>query len=416
MNRVQRLVSQLSSPNVHSLQANNTSEGKSDDDVVIVSAVRTPIGRAKKGSFKDTLPADLLAAVLKGVTENVGFDKSLVSDIVVGNVLQPGAFASQSRMACFVAGFPETTSVMAINRQCSSGLQAFGNVAAAIKSGVYDVGIAAGVESMSTASMGGSVGDLPASMFQSEGAKKCLLPMGQTSELIAEKFGISRLDQDTMAVDSHAKALRAQAEGRFKEIIPVTTTIVDKEGKESTITVTKDDGPRKGTTVEKLAKLRAAFKKGGTTTAGNSSQVSDGAAAVLVMKRSTAIKMNMPILGSFVSFNVSGCPPEIMGIGPAVAIPEALKKAGLSTQDIDVYEINEAFASQATYCCKKLGLDMSKVNPNGGAIALGHPLGCTGARQIGTMFSELKRTGGKYGCVSMCIGTGMGAACIFKNE
>jgi len=416
MHRVQSFVSQLS-PNVNSLNANQTSnDGKSDDDVVIVSAVRTPIGRAKKGSFKDTLPADLLAAVLKGVVEKVGFDKSLVSDIVVGNVLAPGAFASQGRMATFIAGYPDTTSMMAVNRQCSSGLQAFGNVAAAIKAGIYDVGVAAGVESMSTASMGGSVGDLPDSVFQSEGAKKCMIPMGQTSELVAEQFGITRAQQDAMAVDSHAKALRAQAEGRFKEIIPVTTKILDKEGKESTITVTQDDGPRKGTTVEKLGKLRAAFKKNGTTTAGNSSQVSDGAAAVLVMKRSTANKLNMPIMGSFVAFNVSGCPPEIMGIGPAVAIPEVCKKAGLSVHDIDVYEINEAFASQATYCCQKLGLDMKKVNPNGGALALGHPLGCTGARQIGTMFSELKRTGGKYGCVSMCIGTGMGAACIFKNE
>lgn len=414
MNRVERLVSHLAPSNVKSLQSNNTSA--SDDDVVVVSAVRTPIGRAKKGSFKDTLPGDLLAAVLKGCTETVGFDKSLVSDIVVGNVLQPGAFATQARLACFVAGYPETTSLMAINRQCSSGLQAFGNVAAAIKAGMYDVGIAAGVESMSTASMGGSVGDLPESVFKSEAAKKCLIPMGQTSELVAEKFGITRQQQDEMAVASHAKALAAQADGRFKEIIPVTTKILDKEGKESTITVTKDDGPRKGTTVEKLSKLRAAFKKNGSTTAGNSSQVSDGAAAVLVMKRSTAKRLNMPILGSFVSFNVSGCPPEIMGIGPAVAIPEACKQAGLSTQDIDVFEINEAFASQATYCCEKLGLDMKKVNPNGGAIALGHPLGCTGARQIGTLFSELKRTGGKYGCVSMCIGTGMGAACIFKNE
>lgn len=413
MNRANRLVAQFAPQGPNSLSANNTSA--SDDDVVIVSAVRTPIGRAKKGSFKDTLPADLLAAVLKGCIPQ-GMDKSLVNDIVVGNVLQPGAFATQARMASYVAGFPDSTSVMAINRQCSSGLQAFGNVAAAIKAGIYEIGIAAGVESMSTASMGASVGDLPDSIFSSEGAKRCMIPMGQTSEAVAEKFGITREMQDKMAESSHAKALFAQANGRFPEIIPVSTKITDKEGKETDITVTKDDGPRKGTSVAGLSKLRAAFKKGGSTTAGNSSQVSDGAAAVLAMKRSTAKKLNLPIMGSFVAFNVSGCPPEIMGIGPAVAIPAVCAKAGIDVKDIDVYEINEAFASQATYCCEKLGLDMQKVNPNGGAIALGHPLGCTGARQIGTMFSELKRTGGKYGLVSMCIGTGMGAACIFKNE
>lgn len=415
MHRAERFVSQFVPSNSNGLQLNNTSE-KSDDDVVIVSAVRTAIGRAKKGSFKDTLPGDLLACVLKGVTEKVGLDKSLVSDIVVGNVLTPGAFASQGRMACFVAGYPDSSSLMTVNRQCSSGLQAFGNVAAAIKAGIYEIGIAAGLESMSTASMGGSVGDLPESVFKNDLAKACMIPMGQTSERVAEKYGITREQQDAMAVISHQRAARAQKEGRFKEIIPITVKILDKEGKESTITVTQDDGPRADTTIEGLRKLKPAFKKDGTTTAGNSSQVSDGAAAVLVMKRSTATRLKMPIMGSFVSFDVSGCPPDIMGIGPAVAIPAALKKAGLSVKDIDVFEINEAFASQATYCCQKLGLDMNKVNPNGGAIALGHPLGCTGARQIGTLFSELKRSGGKYGVVSMCIGTGMGAAAVFKNE
>lgn len=320
-------------------------------------------------------------------------------------------------MAAFTAGFPDTTTVHTVNRQCSSGLQAFASAAAAITAGQYEVAIAAGVESMSTSSMGGSVSDLDPDVFKSETAKQCLTPMGITSENVAAKFGITRIAQDTMATMSHTRALKAQAEGRFtSEIVPVTTTIKDKEGKVSTITVSKDDGPRAGTTVEKLAKLKAAFKKGGTTTAGNSSQVSDGAAAVLLMKRSKAKALGCPIIGSFKAFSCVGVPPEIMGIGPAVAIPAVLKKTGDSIADIDVFEINEAFASQATYSVNHCGIDMAKVNPNGGAIALGHPLGCTGARQIATLMAELKRTGGKKGVISMCIGTGMGAAAVFERE
>jgi len=416
MQRAQRIVSHLSGQ--QSQQAgfvNNTSN--SEDDIVICSALRTPIGRAKKGSFKDTHPSHLLRTVLEGVVAQAGIDPKEVNEITVGNVLAPGAFAMHARMAMLLAGFPETTTAHTVNRQCSSGLQAFASAAGAVASGQYEVAIAAGVESMTMFGMGSSMGDIDENVFKSDAAKACLTPMGVTSENVAAKFGVDRTMQDGLAVTSHTRALNAQAKGYFNnEIVPVTTTIKDKEGKVSTITVTQDDGPRKGTSLEKLAKLRPAFKKKGTTTAGNSSQVSDGAAAVLLMKRSKAKQLGCPVIGSYKAFSVVGVPPAIMGIGPAVAIPDVLAKTGDTVDDIDVFEINEAFASQALYSVKHLKIPIEKVNPNGGAIALGHPLGCTGARQIATLMSELKRTGGKKGVVSMCIGTGMGAAAVFERE
>ena len=241
--------------------------------------------------------------------------------------------------------------------------------------------------------------------------------MGITSETVAERYGITRTEQDTMASVSHERALRAQAEGLFeREIVPVSVTVEDEEGNESTRVVRKDDGPRAGSTVQKLAKLRAVFKKGGSTTAGNASQVSDGAAAVLLMRRGVAKAMGAPILGAFRGFQVVGVKPDEMGVGPAFAIPAVLEQTGLRVGDIDAFEINEAFASQAVYCCKKLGLDMAKVNPLGGAIALGHPLGCTGARQVATLLHHLQREKKRLGIVSMCIGTGMGAAAVFEAE
>lgn len=415
MNRANRILSHVSGgvPSV----ASNTTSASSDDDIVICSALRTAIGRAKKGSFKDTHPAALLAACLSAVAKEAGVAPADVNEITVGNVLAPGAFAGQARMASYLAGFPDSTSVHTVNRQCSSGLQAVASAAAAITAGQYEVAIAAGVESMTMFSMGGGMGDLAPDVFKNDAAKQCLTPMGITSENVAEKFGITREIQDGLAVESHARALKAQAANLFQsEICPVTTTIKDKEGKESTITVTKDDGPRAGTTLEKLGKLKPAFKKNGTTTAGNSSQVSDGAAAVLLMKRSKAKALGCKVIGKFVNYSVVGVPPEIMGIGPAVAIPAVLKKAGMTIDDVDVYEINEAFASQAMYSIGHCKIPLSKVNPNGGAIALGHPLGCTGARQVATILAELKRTGKKTGCVSMCIGTGMGAAALLERE
>ncbi|KAE8963854.1 3-ketoacyl-CoA thiolase B, peroxisomal [Phytophthora rubi] len=389
-----------------------------EEDVVIVSALRTPLTKARRGGFKDTTPDVLLGHVLQAVLKQAKVDPKLVGDVVVGNVLQPGAGAGMARMAQLAAGIPHTVPLHVLNRQCSSGLQAVANVTAAIKAGYYDIGIAAGVESMS---LSGMARDAPTVNWERVGAVQdamdCTVPMGITSENVAEQFGISRTKQDELAALSHAKAAAAQANGWFKEeITPVSTILKDKDGNEKSVIISQDDGLRAGTTVEKLAKLKPAFKEGGSTTAGNSSQVTDGAAAVLLMRRSVAKQMGLPILGRFVSFAVAGVPPAVMGIGPAVAIPEALKKANLTKDQIDVFEINEAFASQAMYCIEKLGIPIEKVNPKGGAIALGHPLGCTGARQVSTLLYQLKRKNQRYGVISMCIGTGMGAAAVFERE
>lgn len=254
-------------------------------------------------------------------------------------------------------------------------------------------------------------------VFEHSEAQKCLMPMGITSENVAEKYGITRAQQDQMAFESHQKAARAQKEGWTKvEITPYTTTIKDKEGNEKQVLVDRDDGVRPQTTLQTLAKLKPAFKKGGSTTAGNASQVTDGAAVVLLARRSYAEKMGLPIKGRFLSFAAAGVPPEIMGIGPVAAIPKALEQTGMSVKDIDVWEVNEAFGSQATYSIETLKIPRDKLNRRGGAIALGHPLGMTGARMICTLFAELERTKERFGVVSMCIGTGMGAAGVFERE
>ncbi|XP_023553959.1 3-ketoacyl-CoA thiolase 2, peroxisomal-like [Cucurbita pepo subsp. pepo] len=393
--------------------------GAFGDDIVIVAACRTAICRAKKGGFKDTPAEDLLASVLKAVIEKTELNPSEVGDIVVGTVLAPGSIrASECRMAAFYAGFPDTVSIRTVNRQCSSSLQAVADVAAAIKVGYYDIGIGAGLECMSINDIEFPVSDNPkANVFRQ--ARDCMLPMGITSENVAQQYGVSREEQDQAAVESHRRAAAASASGKFKdEIIPVSTKIVDpKSGVAKPVVVSVDDGIRPSTNMEILGKLKPAFKKDGCTTAGNSSQVSDGAAAVLLMKRSLAIQKGLPILGVFRSFSVVGVDPAVMGIGPAVAIPAAVKSAGLTLQDIDLFEINEAFASQYVYCCKELKLDTQKVNVNGGAIALGHPLGATGARCVATLLSEMKRRGrdSRFGVISMCIGSGMGAAAVLER-
>lgn len=378
--------------------------------------MRTPICKARKGGFAGSKAEELLAAVLKAVLDKTRIDPKIVEDICVGNVLPPGGGATTARMAALFAGFPESTAISTTNRQCSSGLQAVANIVAAIKAGYIGVGIGAGVESM-TQHYGPQALQMDISERLMHGpvpsVPDCLIPMGQTSENVAERWKISREAQDRFALVSHQKASRAQSMGWFKEeICPVT--VFDGDGKASVIDA--DDGIRNGLQMEALNKLKPAFRDSGTTTAGNSSQVSDGAAAVLLMKRSTAEQLGMAVLGKFVGFSVVGVPPAVMGIGPAFAIPAVLKQTGLSLADISIFELNEAFASQAVYCVQKLGLDETKVNPAGGAIALGHPLGCTGARQIATLLAGLKRTGGQYGIVSMCIGTGMGAAAVIRSE
>lgn len=382
---------------------------RSPRDVVIVSAVRTPLCRARKGGLSKVAPSTLLSTALKGVFTKLtvpNIQPSEVEDVCVGNVLCP-VNAVVARMAQISAGIPYTTPLTTTNRQCSSGLQAVANIANAIQAGQIDIGIGAGFESMSTHQMHKQpMPDVDWDKMQTcKDAMDCLVPMGVTSENVAKKYGLTRKDLDTFAAFSHEKAAKARTRGLFAdEIIAVGD-------------VKHDDGIRQGTTADSLAKLKPVFDpKNGSTTAGNASQLTDGASAVLLMTREEAEKRKLPILGIWRSFVVKGVPPTIMGIGPAVAIPPACEKAGLSVDDIDIFEINEAFASQASWCINELNIPMEKVNPNGGAIALGHPLGCTGSRQIATLLHEMNRKGKRFGIVSMCIGTGAGAAAVFEAE
>ena len=353
-------------------------------------------------------------------------EAAIVQDVVVGNCTAPGGGQIVSRMAGLAAGFPIQSTLMTVNRQCSSGLQACASIAAAIKAGQIDCGVAAGVESM-TLHYGPAAMPMGVSDKVMEGeAKDGLTPMGITSDTVAQRFDISRKDQDEYSALSHQKAERAQKEGYFdKEIVPMTAIWTDpKSGDEKQVRAERDDGVRANVSPAAMAKLRPAFNEDGTTTAGNSSQVTDGAAAVLMMRRSFADRYFGAKLGrvpghlvaQFHSFTVAGVPPGIMGVGPAYAIPRLLTNAGIrDPNDIDIYEINEAFASQFLYCCRELKINMEKVNPKGGAIALGHPLGCTGARQVATLLTELERTDKRTGVISMCIGSGMYGACVAPN-
>ncbi|POW09514.1 hypothetical protein PSTT_06707 [Puccinia striiformis] len=386
---------------------------KHDDDAVICAAVRTPITRAKKGGFKDMCLEDLLSAALSGVAEKAQLsDKSLVENVAVGNVLAPGGAATVSRMAVLHAGYPNTTALNTVNRQCSSGLAAITQIANEIATGQIDMGIAAGVECMTAGFGAGAMPEVMSDAVTSvPEAADCLLQRGKS-------IGITRKEQDEFAANSFAKALAAQRAGKFKEeIIPVKATWSDpKTGDTKEIVVSEDDGIRAGVTVESLSQLKPVFSKTGSTHAGNASQVSDGASALLLVRRSVAKKLGLPILGKFYTSAVVGVPPRIMGIGPLYAVKKLLEKCGIRKEEVDFYEINEAFASQAVYSIKELGIPFEKVNPVGGAIAFGHPLGATGARQVATGFAEAKRTRANIFVTSMCIGTGMGMAGLFVNE
>ena len=322
------------------------------------------------------------------------------------------------RAASLVAGFPVTTAVRTLNRQCSSGLQACVDVANAIRSGMIEIGIGAGVESMSTQYGPGAVSEFSELLESHPEAANCKVPMGVPSEQMAKDRNITRAQQDAFAAASFQKAVAAQKAGLFKEeIYPIKAKYTDpKTGETKEVLVDKDDGIREGVTVESLAKIRPAFAKDGTIHAGNASQVSDGAAAVLLMKRSTAEKLGQPILGKFVAASIVGVPPLLMGIGPWKAIPKVFELTGITKDDVDIFEINEAFASQCLWCANELGIPAEKINPKGGAIAFGHPLGCTGARQVSTLLYELRRRGQKIGVTSMCIGTGMGMAAVWVAE
>ncbi|KAH8809179.1 Thiolase, N-terminal domain-containing protein [Xylogone sp. PMI_703] len=390
---------------------------KNADDVVVTLAIRTPLAKGHKGGFKDTGLDFLIYALLKEVVARSQLDPALVEDICCGNV-NDGKAAYKLRAAALAAGFPHTTAASTVNRFCSSGLKATQDIANQIAEGSIDIGIAVGAEIMSA---GGDRLEKPfhTEILANQEAANCMQPMGQTSENVGNDFDISREAQDRFAAESFRKAEVAQKAGVFNdEIVPITTEFKDpKTGDLRKVTLTKDEGPRWGTTFEGLSKIRPAFPDyGNKSTGGNSSQVTDGAAAVLLMRRSTAIKLGQPILAKFVGATVAGVPPRIMGIGPSVAIPKLLSKYNLTIDDIDIIEINEAFASMAVYCQNVLHIPSEKLNIRGGAIALGHPLGATGARQIVTGLSICRERKKKVLLTSMCIGTGQGMAGLFVNE
>ncbi|CAF9940909.1 MAG: hypothetical protein HETSPECPRED_002675 [Heterodermia speciosa] len=399
-------------------------------DVVILSALRTPITRAYKGGLCNAYPEQMLAAVLKAtLTANPNLPPHQIQEISVGTVLSELGGSKAGRMAACHVGYPETTSLHTVNRACASSLQAITAVADAITTNRIDCGIGAGMESMTRNYESKAI---PVELWPklrespSKDARDCIMAMGTTSENIAKRYGVTREDQDKFAVSSHRKASEAQKKGLFDdEIVPMEMNKLainePQEGHLFTFQrdiITKDDGIRHSANMRSMAMLKPAFEATGTSTAGNSSQISDGAAAVLMMRRSTANELGLSsaIMGKWVSSQFAGVAPDEMGIGPAVAIPRLLAATGIRTEDVGIWEINEAFASQALYCIRLLGLDMAKVNPKGGGIALGHPLGATGARQVSTLLPEMKRQQQQVGVVSMCVGTGMGMASLFIRE
>lgn len=388
-------------------------------EAVIVSVARTAVGKAKRGSLAQTRAEDMGKTVLEAVIERAqGVKKEDVEDIIIGCAMPEGEQGLNfARIMSLYAGFPVTVPAITINRFCSSGLQSIAFAAERIMLGHADVIIAGGVESMSHVPMTGfKVSPNPKIV---EEMPEVYMAMGHTAERVAEKFGITREDQDEFALRSHRKAANAIAEGKFKdEIVPVRAELshIGEDGKlqRKTLTFDTDEGVREDTSLEALAKLKPGFKARGTVTAGNTSQMSDGAAAVLLMSRERAERLGLQPLATFRSFAVAGVEPELMGVGPVKAIPKALDMAGIALDDVSLFEINEAFASQCLHIIRELGINEDKVNVNGGAIALGHPLGCTGTKLTATLIHELRRRGGGYGVVSMCIGGGMGAAGVFE--
>lgn len=391
--------------------------GKHMREAVIVAGARTPIGKAKKGSLATVRPDDLGALVVKETLKRSGYEGP-IDDLIIGCAMPEAEQGMNvARMVGALAGLPDTTPAVTVNRFCSSGLQSIAYAAERIMLGHATAIIAGGTESMSMVPMMGHV--IRPNLKLAEEAPEYYMSMGHTAEEVAKKYEVSREDQDAFAVRSHERAAKAIAEGKFSdEIVPVEVEqhYVDENNKPQvkTFTFDKDEGVRVGTSAETLAKLRPAFSIKGSVTAGNASQTSDGAGAVLVMDREEAEKQGLKPMAKFLGFAVGGVPPEVMGIGPIVAVPKALKIAGLSIEDIDLWEINEAFASQSIQVVRELGIDLEKVNVNGGAIALGHPLGATGTVLTLKLIHELKRQGKKYGVVTMCIGGGMGAAGVFE--
>jgi acetyl-CoA acyltransferase len=396
---------------------------KQIQDAYIVAAVRTAVGKAPRGMFKNVRPDDMLAHVLKGAIAQVpGLDPHDIGDVIVGCAMPEAEQGMNvARIGVLLAGLPDSVPAMTINRFCSSGLQAVALAADRIRTGDDDVVIAAGTESMSMVPMMGNKIALNDAVFKGGENVAIAYGMGITAENVANQWKVTREEQDAFAVASHQKASKAIASGGFKdEILPyeIESSTPDLAAGQ-VVTRRKvaetDEGPRPDSSAETLGKLKTVFAARGSVTAGNSSQMSDGAAAVILMSEKALRKYNIKPLARFVSFAVAGVPPEIMGIGPIKAIPKVLAQAGVKQDDLDWIELNEAFAAQSLAVMKDLGLDPAKVNPQGGAIALGHPLGATGAVRTATLVHGLKRTGGRYGMVTMCIGTGMGAAGLFES-
>jgi acetyl-CoA acyltransferase len=390
-------------------------------EAVLVSAVRTPVGRAPRGALSTTRPDDLAATALRGVLERVpALEKNEIDDVILG-CAQPEAEQGWdlARWAILRAGLPVEIPGVTVNRLCSSGLEAIAQADQRIRAGGARVIVAGGAESMSLIPMGGAKPS--PNPWLAEHYPASLLTMGLTAERVARHYKVAREDQDAFAFASHRKALAAQQAGRFdEELIPVPVTLALPNGKpgrpeirERTFAV--DEGPRADTSAEALAKLKPAFHAHGSVTAGNSSQTSDGAAAAVLMEAGRALELGIPPLARLVAYAATGCLPEEMGMGPVAAVPKALQRAGLKLEDIGLIELNEAFAAQSLAVIRELGLDPERVNVNGGAIALGHPLGCTGAKLTATLLAEMKRRKVRYGMVTMCVGGGMGAAGIFEK-
>ena len=391
-------------------------------DAYIVAATRSPVGKAPRGMLKNVRPDDLLAYVLKSaVAKCPGLDLHEIGDVIAGCAMPEGEQGMNvARISLLLAGFPDTVPGVTINRFCSSGVQAVADAAARIRLGEAEVMIAAGTESMSMVPMGGNKPTFSPAIFEKDENFAIAYGMGITAERVAERYKVSREDQDMFAAESHRRALQATDSGYFNEeitpydIVERLPDLASREIAVKTRNAVHDEGPRRDTSPEGLAKLRPAFAAKGSVTAGNSSQMSDGAGAVVLMSEAAMKRYNLQPLGRFLGYAVAGVPPEVMGIGPIQAIPKVLQQVGLQQGALDWIELNEAFAAQSLAVIRDLGLDPAKVNPMGGAIALGHPLGATGAIRVATLLHGLRRHQKKYGMVTMCIGTGMGAAGVFE--
>jgi acetyl-CoA acyltransferase len=389
-------------------------------DAVLVSAVRTAVGKAPKGTLRATRPDDLGAAAIAGALARVpGLDTREIDDVIVGCAMPEAEQGMNVARICSLrAGLPVESAAMTVNRYCASGLQAIALASERIRGGGAEAIVAGGTESMSLVPMGGNKISINPTLL--EQYPDSYLSMGLTAERLAKRYGITREEADRFALSSHRKALAAQAAGKFEnEIVPVTVTFTTPDAKsrlrKTVIDFRSDEGPRADTSLEALSKLKPAFHASGIVTAGNTSQTSDGAAAAVLLSKARAQALGLKPLARLVAYAYAGCLPEEMGIGPVYAIPKALKMAGLSLDQIELIELNEAFAPQSLAVMKVLELDPARVNVNGGAIALGHPLGCTGAKLTATLLQEMKRRNAKYGMVTMCVGGGMGAAGIFEN-